>query len=170
MIKAAAILAVFLWLRRSPQLKTVLIAAGVSVPLAVIAGFVWPEHYGGFGNENFITEFILIGIPLVCLLVIERPKMVIAAGITLAGAAIYLIGFNNGNGEYLVLFVCLLLGLAGLHPKTQGAAAKEWHRYVLPIGAIAGVLGVLVSVPALTRATEGALLSLTHRVEIWFRS
>ena len=106
---AAALLAVFLWVRRFPRFVPE--AACVAVCLALILQYLYPLDYGGHGNRNFQTEVLLIGLAL-C-----RP----IPGLILAFPVFGYLWFNESKIEWFALLCVVLFYL--LRAVCEGANA-----------------------------------------------
>lgn len=137
LLNAAGLLAVYL---AAPNLDVRLIAR-VGIVGATILGVLDPAFYGGFGNENFLTSFILIAMPL--------------AGFWAVPAAAYL-WFNGSILEWGVL---LAVGVYYLF-------IWRWWAGLVASALLGGAVayGMIYVVPA---PLEHVFWSLGSRVEIW---
>jgi hypothetical protein len=106
----------------------------VPICLAAVAlAFVFPEDTGGFGNRNFITEFLLLALPLSFLAPwsVAIPLAVLVLG--------YLVFFNGSHIEFLVM----LGWFAGLFCFLTNA--KRWECFAL---LALGLLAMFILIPA----------------------
>lgn len=60
------------------------------------------DYYGGFGNRNFIAEYLIIGLPFAAVAFRETPAKYVAWGLCL-GALVYLFAYNVSHIKFLVL-------------------------------------------------------------------
>lgn len=136
-LNALGLVAVFM---AAPYLNVRLIAK-LGLLGAVILGTVSPEFYGGFGNENFITSFILIAMPL--------------SGWASVFGAVYLLQ----NGSVLEWGVLLAVAL-------YFAFKWRWWAGIALLALCFGfvVYGLTNVVPA---PLESIAWSLGTRVELW---
>ena len=79
---------------------TVLIAFGLTL--------IFPDISGGFGNENFASEFFLIAMPLTLAIWTGRPLWFFLLLFAPAVSLVYLFGYNGSSEKY---FVVLLVAL-----------------------------------------------------------
>ena len=115
---------------------------------ALVLAHALPETiHGGFGNENFLTSFLLIALPFVFF----APSFGLLVG---AVVLAYLVFGNGSKQEY---FVIVVVGLASL----GWATVKGWSHW----GVLAGFLGIVAF---------GAVIgwplyadSAMARIEIW---
>lgn len=102
-----ALVVVFLFVRHTSwQLmdQTLPLVAVVTVSITLIRVVFWPDTYGGFGNENYVTEVLLAASPFLVLWWRQRevPDRWIGP-ILFASSAVYLFTFNQSRLEFLVL-------------------------------------------------------------------
>jgi hypothetical protein len=94
----AALLAVFMWVRRFPD--RIPDAAALCVTVALIMQLVWPLDWGGQGNRNFQTELILCGL---CVSTFARGPICYFIILVLFPVSIwYLIFYNPSKIEFIV--------------------------------------------------------------------
>ena len=91
--------------------------AAVAVVGALGLQWYWPEAYGGFGNDNWQTEFLLLILPflgaLACTVGAKRLVTVTAFAATclFVGATIYLFLPGGSYVKWMVLFTVLFVGV-----------------------------------------------------------
>jgi O-antigen ligase len=152
LLNAATLLAVFF---AAPYIQK-------AIPWAIMVAFVGALlmdnllPWGGFGNENFAAEFLLISFPFAALILILRWPIwgIGAVVLTLS----YLIGTNPSRVEYVT---------AGMMALGFGA----WLAYVkgdTNFKRVAGIviMGLVILTGAVVYATAD-LYSITSRTEIW---
>ncbi len=147
-LRAGALVAVGIGVARASEKLVALIPtfAGISAIIAVCLALVWPVSSGGFGNENFITAFLLLAVPLSWLG--WRPG---AIGTT-ALAAAYLLFINGSRLEF---------------PVVGGAAAVLVIPYAWRLTRW-GTVGLMAGAAALAVLLALALAdSVGVRLEIW---
>lgn len=130
-VNAACLGVLFLYVRHEkPNLGWSVVVTGLG---AILLAFMFPEDQGGFGNRNFITEYLLLAIPLSFL-----TPLWVALPFS-AGAMVYLVFFNASHIEFLVI----IGWLAGLFCFLT--SAKRWECFAL---IALGLIAVFVLVPA----------------------
>lgn len=123
--------------------------------LSIVAGLGLvcydPEFFGGFGNRNFVAEFLLIAAPLAWGAFGNRAKYVVPP--VYAAIAVYLVGFNDSKVEYLCLIGAIAVLFAQIVRQTSRSLA----------------LGALIAVPAgsLLLLSPAIANSFHSRLELW---
>jgi O-antigen ligase len=126
LVHIAALLLVFAWVRRQPDderefLLQVLFCGAAIV--ALVFAVIWPSKYGGFGNRNFITEFLLTALAFPAFLAGSETRGLKLFGLGLAGAIlVYLLGFNDSKIEFFVVPGVVLLVSATILYRRLGAS------------------------------------------------
>ncbi len=161
LIQVAAMVSILLFVgraRRETLLRVVPVAASLAIAGALLLYAVFPEHFGGFGNENWIAEFLIIVLPFACL-VACRPTLdgwaLVVASAVVVAALVYLMFFNGS-----ALPTVALVGLVAF-----AIGALAWRRRWWTAGIITLiVLNVALWSGYLT--SEETLSSFWVRIEI----
>lgn len=159
------LVALFMLVGHTPleRLRRVVPAAlTAAIAGALVLVWLFPDDIGGFGNRNWLAEWLLMSLPFVCVLVgwpgirpgayFRAAPWCLAPLVVAAAAVGYLAFFDVGNAQWAVLWLCVVAGCWRL----------RW-----PIAT--GV--VLVAPVSLTLlwpglAPEGLIASLTERAEL----
>lgn len=97
---------------------------------AVASGFLWfVAPFGGHGNANFATEFMMIGLPWLIVLPVHRYWKYI--GIAAIGAAVLDTG---SNAVWPVLLIAAVV-----------AMAVQWNRWLLLLAPVLGIVGAVLA-------------------------
>ena len=141
--------------------KVIPVALVIGLWGAAILGAIWPQVYGGFGNENFIAEFVIAATALLMAVKWRWKHANIAILATVVVSLVYLVAFNHSHLKYLAAGGCLV---------ALGWLAYK-HRYwvfipALGLVALVGCLGLLLDSNHLDQVTK----SLTDRAEIWLNT
>ncbi|KKL56378.1 hypothetical protein LCGC14_2245990, partial [marine sediment metagenome] len=86
------------------------------VSAAVILALVPVVPIAGFGNENFLTDYLLMLMPFLAVFMWQH-KTRIWAWFPLAAVAVYLVAFNDSRAEYPVIGAVLIAGLLLIHQR-----------------------------------------------------
>ncbi len=151
-LRAGALVAVGVGIARAPEKVVRLIPglAGISAIIVIILAFVWPVSFGGFGNENAITAFLILAVPLSW--IGWRPGAVVVTAL----AAVFLLYFNGSQLEFPVVGGAALAVVV-----TYVWKRTRWGAVGLLVGA--AILAIpLVFVPA-----YGFFGSFASRFELW---
>ena len=108
------------------------IAAGlaVAVPGALVLAYLLPAKlHGGFGNENFISEYLVMALPFILFSPWKWARLLAAPTV------VYLLFYNPSNIEFAVAAAGILVGVIWLVRRRQYAFAS--------IATLAGVNAVL---------------------------
>lgn len=116
LINAAALCAVFMWVRRHPQY--IGLAAIIALAASLVLQFFNPEDWGGHGNRNFQTEALIL---LMALGLHERGPFGRLCLLALSIATLwYLIASNPSKIEFVVMVA--LVGWYGINRIRSRAA------------------------------------------------
>lgn len=118
---------------------------------AVVLWAIWPEISGGFGNENFITEFLLIATPAFCSF--QRDKGLVMPAVALIG--VVTVVAMSGSDSWMVV--------AGILPFLYCLRRRWWY-------AAAFWVVVPVNVLVLTDIPPSLYSSVTERLELWYNT
>ncbi|MBI3706898.1 MAG: O-antigen ligase family protein [Proteobacteria bacterium] len=116
LLNFSAALMVFVWVRRQSDadrefLLPALFCGAAVVTLAFI--LTLPGRFGGFGNRNFVTEFLLTALAFPLSFALSKQMVVRLFGLILAGAILlYLLAFNDSKIEFFVVPLAALLAFA----------------------------------------------------------
>lgn len=83
-----------------------------SVAIILVLALFLPTS--GFGNENFVTDYLLMLTPF---LVVFAGRHKIWAWLPLVAVAVYLVAFNGARAEYLVAGAAMVVALLFLHQR-----------------------------------------------------
>ena len=158
----ACLFAIAYWVRHCEIFDDLLpVVLSGAICAAVGLGIAIPEVHGGFGNENFIAEFVLIGTALLIGLRYRHVWLEKIVTATVLAAVVYLAFFNDSHLQYLAAFA--------------GIVFVGWlcwkHRFYAFLPVFGIVVLVLVAGLALHDGHMfGITKSLTDRAEIWINT
>ena len=138
--------------------KAIPVALIIGIWGAAIFGSVWPNVHGGFGNENFIAEFVIVGLALLIAVRWDYRWSGPVILVTVLAGLVYLVAYNHSHLKYLAA--------AGGYAYLMWLAYK--HRYfmfLLPMS-VAALVGTAVLVTSDSHMAQ-ITKSLTDRAEIW---
>jgi hypothetical protein len=113
----------------------------IAASAAIVTGFAFLHiggNEGGYGNHNFITEFLVLSVPFIAVLAFVYPHQAVRAAVAalILVVLIYLFFFNASKIEFLVI--------AGM----SFAAIVIWGWQRNRMLAVAGALAVIAAVAA----------------------
>lgn len=162
-------IAVFLWFRRiSPErLKVVFpfifLAASAVILLRIGMG---EERYGGFGNESFVAEFLLLALPFVIVWWATRDtrERWLAPALTLAVLS-YLLGFREYTFSKIIFVGGPALVISGAL-----IAARPWLTQKRLMGIAIASVPIMAAFVAYGWQRPGTWVSLQTRFELTYNT
>lgn len=116
------------------------LCVAIAASAAIVIGFAFfgVSNEGGYGNHNFITEFLILAVPFIAVLAFVYPHKAVRAAVAalILAVLIYLFFFNVSKIEFLVI--------AGM----SFAAIVIWGWQRNRLLAVAGALAVIGAVAA----------------------
>lgn len=138
------------------------LCGAIAASAAVVLGFIFYGigNMGGFGNQNFITEFLILAVPFIAALAFIYPHKVVRAAV-LALILIdlgYLFFFNPSKIEFLVI--------AGLAIAAVTGWGWQRSRWLAAAGAFAVVVVVAAGVTYYWGVSHGFRFSIYPRLAL----
>ena len=165
MTNGLGLLAVFLVAACSPR-DVIERAARIVAPVLVIGAavlcFVFPQWFGGFGNENFQFEFIAILLPF---LMIVRGRVWVAVSVIGALAGLYLLATTPSNLKWLLLGAFGLAGLVWIY--RQGF---PWAAWIIGAGGLVIALATGIAGPNMMGSVNARLELTLNTLAMWLAS
>ena len=150
MIAVVGLFGVFLLFEQGKPFKLIGQTAAVAVVGAVVLGFEFPEIFGGYFNQNWITEFlVIVGV----LAAVKGGLLGCGAAAT---AAIFVI-FYNGSFAW---------GAAAASLAVMGLIALRWY-WMAAIAFLGKINAVIFLLPFMGKDIAD---SFHARFELWFNS
>lgn len=127
--RAGMLAAVFLLARNTKDVSAGAVTLAVAV-IIVASIWLWPD-WSGFGNPNFLAEFLLISAPFCVYWGFGGKPQTIIAALVLTGALIVLFHIPTyiwiaPLGVWIALISCLLFGWRAVPVLVAGFAAVVW--------------------------------------------
>lgn len=161
-----ALIVLFLFFRHTQiqLVQSVILATSViAVSIVLLRLLLFPAAFGGFGNENYVTEFLLLTLPyLVAWFVIRNTRDRWLGAALVAIAVFYMMGFNPSRLEFVVLPAMITAWMI------LACISREKIGMAILIASFTGAAACVL----LTYTWDGAAVqeALFHRVEIFINT
>jgi hypothetical protein len=165
-----ALIVLFLFVRHaSLQLINLMlpIVSVVTVSITLIRIYFWPDAYGGFGNENYVTEILLMISPFLVLWWRLREVSDRWVGpILLTSSAAYLFAFNQSRLEFLVVPV-MAIAWAVVMLQRLGHLKSAVSIFIGLVIVAGGFLATAIKNPHLNESVLNRAEIYTNSTALW---